>query len=225
MADKQQKQEVEVNEVVERARGFWAKYSRTITYVGTAVILLVGGFLVYKHFFRMPKEEKAQDAIFKAQQYFTMDSLNLALNGDGANPGFLTVIKKYGGTDQANLAHFYAGSIYLKKGDYNNAIKYLKDFSTDAKQIQARAWNLLGDAYAESGKKEDALEQYRKAANHFTDDEVNTSEYLFKAGLMADVLNKTKDATEFFRTLKDKYPRSPRSFDAEKYLGKYGELK
>jgi TolA-binding protein len=224
MADKQQTQAEEMNQVVERAKGFWAKNGRKITYAGTAVILLVGGFLVYKYMFKAPKEQKAQDAIFKAQQYFSEDSLDLALNGDGANPGFLSVIKKFSGTEQANLSHFYAGAIYLRKGDFNNAIKYLKDFSTGAAQIQARAYNLLGDAYAETGKKAEALEQYKKAASHFTEDEVNTSEYLFKAAMMADASGKQKDAVEMLRTIKQKYPRTQRGFDAEKYLAKNGEL-
>ncbi|MFX5999199.1 hypothetical protein ABTF05_22725, partial [Acinetobacter baumannii] len=78
----------------------------------------------------------AADALFKAQQYFAIDSLNLVLNGDGQNKGALYVIKNYGGTKAANLAHYYAGVSYLKLGDFNNAVKYLKDFSTDAKQVQ-----------------------------------------------------------------------------------------
>ncbi len=44
--------------------------------------------------------------MFKAEEYYRMDSLNLALNGDGQNLGFLKVIDRYGGTDAGNLADF-----------------------------------------------------------------------------------------------------------------------
>ena len=67
------------------------------------------------------------------------------------------MIKEYGGTDAGNLAHFYAGDCYLRTGDFNNAVKQLKEFSTSEKQVQARAYKLLGDAYSELGKNEDAI--------------------------------------------------------------------
>ena len=34
--------EVEKNEIVERAKGFWAQFSKPIIYIGGAVILLAG---------------------------------------------------------------------------------------------------------------------------------------------------------------------------------------
>ena len=57
-----------------------------------------------------------------------MDSLNWALNGDGNNVGFLKIIDKYSGTPAGNLAHYYAGVCYLKKGDFSNAEKQLRAF-------------------------------------------------------------------------------------------------
>jgi tetratricopeptide (TPR) repeat protein len=71
--------------------------------------------------------------------------------------GVLYVINNYGGTKAANLAKYYAGLSYLKLGDFNNAVKYLKDFSTDAKQIQLMAYGALGDAYSELNKKDEAI--------------------------------------------------------------------
>lgn len=76
---------------------------------------------------------------FRAQQYFQQDSLALALNGDATNPGFLKIMDKYSGTKAANLAHFYAGAIYLKQGDFANAEKHLKDFSTSFSYKSAHA--------------------------------------------------------------------------------------
>src|SRR5438105_2220162 len=149
--------------VVERARDFWSKYNRLILIVSTAIIVLGGGYLAYKYLIKEPREQKANDAIFKAEDYFQKDSLRQALNGDGQYPGFEKIISQYSGTEAANLAKYYAGATYLKSGDNNKAVKYLKDFSTDAKQIQARAYKLLGDAYANLGKNSDALENYKKA--------------------------------------------------------------
>lgn len=224
MSEKKPVQEVQTGEeVIAKAKDFWTKYSKLILGVGTALIVLVGGFFVYKNFFQKPKEEKAAEAMFKAEDYYRKDSVNLALNGDGQSLGFLKIISKYSGTDAANLAHFYAGSCYIKLDDNPNAIKHLKDFSTDAKQIQQRAYKLLGDASADLGKNADALDYYKKAARHFEKDETNSAEALFMAAYFADrVLKNQKEAIELFKELKEKYPRTQQGFEADNFLAQLG---
>jgi len=210
-------------EVVERARDFWGQYSRPITIALTVLILVVGGYLAFKFLVQKPKEQKAAEAIFKAQQYYSLDSFKLALNGDGLNPGFLKIISNYRGTKAGNLAHFYAGASYLQSGDPANAIKQLKEFSTDSKPIQARSYKLLADAYAETGKNSDALDNYKKAAHVFEDDDQNASEYLFMAGFFATrVMNNKQEAISLFKELKEKFPRTQYGFDADKYLAQLG---
>lgn len=213
-------------EAVDRAKDFWSRYNRPITIAALAVILLGGGYLAYKNFVQKPNEQKAAEAIFKAEEYYRLDSFRLALNGDGANQGFVKLADKYSGTKAGNLAKFYAGASYLQVGDAGNAVKYLSDFKTDAKQVQARAYKLLGDAYAEQGKNKEALENYKKAARHFEKDEANASDYLFMAAYFAArVVNDQKEAVALFKELKQKFPRTERGFEAEKYLAQLGEYK
>jgi TolA-binding protein len=208
-----------------RAEQFWTRNSKFIFY-GLAVILVAtAGYFIYKNYFKAPEEKKAITAMWKAEQYFRMDSARLALNGDGANQGFLRIISKYGSTKAGNLAKFYAGSSYMKMGDFNNAIKWLKDFSTDDKMIQLRATGLLGDAYAESGKKELAVENYKKAGTLYEADNYNSPEYLFRAGLLYQDLGKNKEAIEMFRIIREKYSSSQRGTDIEKYLARLGDTK
>lgn len=204
---------------------FWERNSKVIIYALVAIILLVGGYFIYQNYFRAPEEQKAADAMWKAEDYYRKDSARLALNGDGANPGFLRIISRHSGTKAANLAKFYAGSCYVKLGDFKNAIKYLKDFSTDDKLVAVRATGLLGDAYAETGKKNEAVEQYKKAGTLFPEDNFNSPEYLFRAGLMYQDLGKTKDAIDMFRTIKENYPQSERGAEIDKYLARLGEVK
>lgn len=219
MADKKvQEVEVEANESLVRARDFGRKFQKPLIGVAVALVLLIGGWFVYKTMFKQPAEEKAADAIFKAEQYFAMDSLGLALNGDGQNKGFLNVIKNHSGTKAANLAHFYAGVCYLRTNDFNNAVKYLKDFDTDAKQIQMLAYGRLGDAYSELGKKEEAVENYKKAGTFFEDDDINSSEFLFRAGYLLESMGKTKEAVEVYKDLKEKFPRTEKGFSVDKYI-------
>jgi predicted negative regulator of RcsB-dependent stress response len=212
--------------VVDRARDFWTKNGRTILIAAGAVILLVGGWLGYKYFIKEPKEQKAADAIWKAEDYFTQDSMRKALSGDGQFAGFDKVISQYGGTKSAELARFYAGAAALKTGDNNKAVKYLSDFSTDAKQIQARAYKLLGDAYSNLGKNNDALSNYKKAAHEFEKDPQSSAEYLFLAAYFADrVMNDKKQAIDLYKELHKKYSNSQFGSEAEKYLAQAGVYK
>jgi tetratricopeptide (TPR) repeat protein len=211
-------QEAEVNETLVKAKSFWEKYKKFIIGFAAGVIIAGGGWYIYKKMFKEPAEEKAADAIFKAEQYFNAGSWDSTLNGDGQNKGVLYVIKSHSGTKSANLAHFYAGVSYLHKGDYNNAVKYLKDFDTDAKQIQMLAYGRLGDAYSELGKKEDAVDNYKKAGSHFEDDEINSSEFLFRAGYLLESMGKTKEAVEVYKDLKERFPRTEKGFTVDKYI-------
>ena len=143
--------------------------------------------------------------MWKAEEYYRKDSVSLALNGDGPNlvsEDYFEVQRHESGQPR----EFYAGSCYIKLGDYKNAIKQLKDYSYDDKPLQVRATGLLGDAYAEQGKKNEAVEQYKKAGTLFEDDNFNSPEYLFRAGFLYQDLGKNKEAIEMFKIIKEKYP-------------------
>ena len=211
--------------VIADAQQFWGKFGKIITYSLTAIIIVVAAFLGYKYFVVEPNEKKATEAMFHAEDYYRMDSVKLALNGDNMNAGFLKIISKYGGTKAANLAGFYAGSCYLKTGDYNNAVKYLKDFSTPALQVQARAYGMLGDAYSELKKNDDAVEEYKKAGTLFEKDDLISPEYLFRAGYLYESMGKNKEAIEMYQQVKDKYPSSQRGAEIDKYLARLGVTK
>lgn len=226
---------VETNEAVAKAKDFWSRFSKPIIYVGSAVILLAGGWYGYKKFVKEPNEVKAVEMIFPAetlfdkmaqQGSFNKDSINLVLNGGrGINAGILKVIATYGSTETGNRAHYIAGACYLHSGDFNNAIKHLKDFSTDATQVQSAAYSMLGDAYAEQKKNDEALDYYKKAASVNTKDEFITPEALFRAGDFATRINKPAEAIELFKKIRDQYPNSTRARnDVDKYLAKLGVL-
>ena len=210
------------DELLTKAGFFWEDYGKKILIGLVVLIVVVGGFFAYRAFVSGPKETQASDAMFRAEEYFRADSLSAALNGDNVNPGFLKIISKYDGTKAANMAEFYAAACYLRMGDFANTVKYLKDFSTDSKQIQARATSMLGDAYSEQGKKAEGADQYAKAGKMFEKDDYNSPEYLFRAGYLYESLGKNKEAIEMYSLIKEKYARSERGFEIDKYLARLG---
>lgn len=212
------------DKILETTQQFWSKNSKWIVGLMAVVILGTAGYIGYDKFVKAPAEAVAQEAIWSAEANFKTDSFKLALNGDGTknNPGFLKVITKHSGTKSANLAHFYAGICYLQLGEFANAVKHLQDFSTNDPVLLMRKYGSLADAYAEQGKTEDAIQNYRKAATAFETDEANSSEYLFRLAQLYDKLGKTQEAIESFNALKEKFPLSLRANDVDKYLARLG---
>jgi len=212
--------ELDGDQIVLRFQEFIKKFGKEIG-IGLAVILLVlGGIFGYNEFILKPKEQKAAELLYKAQQYFSQDSSKLVLQGDGTNKGVLYVMSNYGGTKSATLCKYYAGVSYLKLGEFAKAIEYLKDFKTDAKQVQMVAYGCLGDAYAESGKKDDAFDYYVKAAHTFESDENGSAEYLFRAGLLSETLGKADKAVELYKEIKTKFPKSEKGTQIDKYIAR-----
>src|ERR1700749_1615242 len=98
--------EEEKNPVAE-FQNMWDRYGKQASYVLLAIVVIVAGFFAYRNLGSEPNEKKATEAMFRAEQYYRLDSARLALDGDNINAGFLKVIARYGGTRAANLASFY----------------------------------------------------------------------------------------------------------------------
>ena len=190
-----------------------------------AILLLV---LAYFNYVKEPKEQKAYESIFHAEQYFEIDSLDLALYGDGTNLGFLKIIDEYGSTKSGNLAHYYAGICYLNLANKNeesrveyleNAIDELSDFDSDDINVKPMAIGAIGDAYMELGNMDKAVKQYMKAANH-NENQFTSPLFLKKAGMTYNLMGEHQKALEAFNTIKLKYYRSTEGRDIKKYISR-----
>lgn len=204
------------------AMGYEQK-KKMINTVLLVVVIAVAGFFAYKNFVVAPNEEKAALAMMTAEQYFAMDSVNLALNGDARNAGFLKITKKYSGTSSANLANYYAGICYLKMSDYKNAIKYLSDFDASGTILGHARSGLLGDAYMETNEVKKGIDHYKEATTD-KNDEVYTPIYLQRLAIAYEKNNQPEDAKKAYLRIRDEYPRSFQSRDVEKSLAKLGVL-
>lgn len=164
--------------------------------IALGILLIVGGFFGFQYY-KGNQNGEAQRQMFQAVHYFEQDSLELALNGDGNNLGFLDIISDYGITDAANLANYYAGAAFLKQGKFEVARLYLEDFSSNDLLIQPRAYSLIGDTYMEEAKYEDAARYYGKAAG-FKPNKYFSPTYLMKEALAYEKLNQPDKAKEAY---------------------------
>lgn len=188
--------------------------------IGVLVIAaIVFAYFGVNRYFLEPKQKEAQVQMFMAEKYFQSDSLQKALYGDGNNLGFIDIVDEYGSTKAGNLASYYAGISLLKKGEYNEAIKYLDKFSSDDHILSAMAVGAKGDAYLELNQSEKAVSQYLNAAktnvNEFT-----SPLFLMKAGNTYEIMGKFEDAVKVYEQLKADFPTTTDGRNADKYIGR-----
>lgn len=210
---------VAVEEVLSKSEQFIEKNQKIIMIVIGAVVVIVLGIFAFKKYYIAPKEAEAQGQMFAAQQYFEKDSINKAINGDGNFLGFEAIADEYGMTKAANLAHYYLGICYIRKGQYEKAIDNLESFKGNDKIIKPLSLSATGDAYMELGDKEKAVKYYLKAAdkskNLFT-----SPQFLMKAGLTYEMLGDWENALKTYEKLRKDYYKSNESRQIDKYIAK-----
>lgn len=215
MATKQSKKASQ-NEVLEnpevlaerigRGEAFLKKNSKILGGVIAAAIVLIGGILFFQ-INNQNQNEKAQAEMYQAVYFFEQDSVEFAINGDGINKGFLSIVEDYPRTDAANLAHFYLGSIYLSQKNFEGALTHLEDFSSDDYLVQSKAYSLIGDANLELGKFDAAISNYTKASRT-NENKFTTPKYLAKLAVAQEEAGKISDAIATYTEIEDKYYES-----------------
>ena len=154
-----------------------------------------------------------------AELYFQKDSFNLALNGDGQYLGFLDVADDYSSTNVGQLANYYAGLCYLNTADFDNAIEYLGDFSSDDIVLSSLALGCMGDAYMELGDVDAALDAYASAVSNSSND-FTAPRYMMKQALIHDANGDSDKALNLYKSIKNDYKTSREANGIEKYIAK-----
>jgi tetratricopeptide (TPR) repeat protein len=206
-----------VENALSRTEQYIEENQKSLTIIILAIVVVVGGYLGYKKFYLEPSNREASASMYVAEQYFDKDSFELALNGDGANFGFLEIIDEYSITKSANLAHYYAGICYLRTGQFEDAIDNLEKFDSEDIMVASVALGAIGDCYMELDEKEKAASYYLKAGlrkkNSFT-----SPVFLKKAGLAYEDLQKYDKALKAYQQIEKDYPDTDEGKLIKKYI-------
>lgn len=220
MADnKQEEVIVDVEKVYSKSEEFFEKNNKKISIVVGAIVGVVALYFAYQNLYIAPKEKEATEMMWKAEYYFEIDSLDLAINGDGNYFGFDYIANNYSGTKSGELAEYYLGVSYFKKGDYQSAISYLKDVSIDDEIVSSIALGTIGDAYVELEDYNNGLKYFGQAANN-SKNQFSTPLYLKKKAILHENLGEYAKAKECYETISTDYPESTEGQDIEKYLAR-----
>lgn len=207
-----------VEEALTQSEAFLIKNKKAIIGAVVAVIIIVAGIVMYKNLYAEPREEKAQAALFKGQEYFEADLYEQALNGDSIGfVGFAKIADQYSGTDAANLAEAYMGICYAHLGKYEEAVKALDSFSGKDLLVAPAMKGAMGNCYAQLGQLDKAASMLLKAADEADNNSLSPI-YLQQAGEILVKQGKYDDAIKAYTKIKDKYFRSYQSMDIDKYI-------
>ncbi|EOA59297.1 hypothetical protein HMPREF1214_01448 [Bacteroides sp. HPS0048] len=215
---KHHNEQMNVEDALTQSEAFLIKNKKAIIGGVVAVIIIVAGFIMYKHLYAEPREEKAQAALFKGQELFEQDNFEQALNGDSIGyTGFLKVASDFSGTKAANLAKAYAGICYAHLGKYDEAIKYLNDFDGTDQMVGPAVLAAAGNCYAQLDQLDKAVSSLLKAADK-ADSNTLSPIYLLQAGEILVKQGKAEEAIKAYTTIKDKYFQSYQAMDIDKYI-------
>jgi tetratricopeptide (TPR) repeat protein len=207
-----------VEETLSKTEQFLEQNYKPLLIGLAAVVVLVGLFWLAK-LYLTKRNDEAQSQMYQAQKYLEVDSINLALNGDGNYLGFLDIAKEYKFTKAGDLARYGAGICNLHLGNYEEAIDFLNKYSKKDKVIGSIAIGATGDAYVELGNLDKGISKYLEAAE-FAGNSFNTPLFLMKAAELYEMNGKYPDALKLYEKIKEEYPTSTEGSTIDKYIAR-----
>jgi tetratricopeptide (TPR) repeat protein len=209
----------QIEETLSKTEQYIENNQENLVRIVGAIVVVIALFIGYQKLYIAPMEQEAQVDMFMAELYFQKDSFNLALNGDGQYLGFIDIADEYSSTKPGKLANYYAGLSYLNTGDFENAIEYLDDFSSDDIILSSLALGCIGDAYMELEDADNALSYYEDAAS-YTDNEFTTPRYMLKQAMIHESNGDYADALALYKGIEADYKSSREGNGIEKYIAR-----
>ncbi len=197
------------NNSLEKKSSFFQDNLKSVIFIGGAIIVLILLYIGYQKIYLAPRAGEAADAMYKAEEFALIDSLQKkAIDGDGSFLGFQQIADEYSNTPSANIANAYLGGLYLRQQNFQEAITYLKKYTeTGSEILDPLVIGLIGDAYSESHDYKNAADYYKKAADK-SKNSYTTPLFLKKLGLVYEQLDENKSAAEAYNKIKTDYPES-----------------
>jgi tetratricopeptide (TPR) repeat protein len=211
---------------------FYEKNKKIIQYVGGGIVAIAAALTYFYMVYLPEKEKEAANEVFWAQDYFSKDSFQIALKGgrtvlspDGQKTmlGFEQIAEEYSLTKIGNLCNYYAGVCYLRTGNFEKAIEYLKKFSLNDEFISPMSIGLCGDASMELGRTEEAIAYYLKAADKKHND-FTSPYFLKKAAFACEQQKNYRRALELYERIQKEFYSTETGKEVEKDIARVKTL-
>ncbi|MCM1137785.1 MAG: tetratricopeptide repeat protein [Duncaniella sp.] len=186
---------------------------KTLIYSCVAVAVVVIAILVYVYAIRQPGQASANQALGQADMELLMGNDSIAL------AKYQQVAADHG-YDAGNLANLNAAILLYKDKKYEEALSYLKNFSSSESIIGASAKSLEGDCYVNLQKYPEAVDCFKQAVKISDNNPHYTPAFLMKeATVLREMKDYSAEAAVYEQIVKE-YPNygSEINVDIQKYL-------
>lgn len=173
--------------------------NKKIILVAIGIILVVAAFVLsYLFIYKNPHVEKAFEAYNGVETQAYNDSI--------AAQQYMEVADNYGSDDAGKLAALSAGEALYNQGNYEEAVKYLKKFSSKDNLLESNALVLTGDCYVNLQNYDEAINYYQKAVRKADNNPQIVPRVLLKEANVYDAQGNFGKALECYRLIKENYP-------------------
>lgn len=212
----QETEHTSIDEVNDTLTGISEKVQnnpRTILWGSLIVTAIIAVILIYVYVVREPGKNAANNAIGQADIELLMGNDSVALakyQQVAANEGY----------DGANLARLNAAILLYKDKKYEEAIKYLNDYSAGESIIGASSKSLEGDCYVNLKKYNEALDCFKQAVKISDNNPHYTPAFLLKEATVYRELKDYKNEAAVYELIDRDYPNygAEVGIDLKKYL-------
>ncbi|MCR4825144.1 MAG: tetratricopeptide repeat protein [Bacteroidales bacterium] len=220
LKDREAERQENIEQTVSATEQFYNENKKVIWGVVAAVLVIGLGILGYNKFIFQPKCVEAMQQAYPAEMSFQNAEYELALNGDGNNLGFADIIDEYG-SKAGKAVYLYAGVCEYQLGNYQEALDYLKKYSTKEPILNARARACEGDSHVALGDYNAAVRSYKAAVE--AGDNVFAAGYLLKEGSAYEALGQKAEALACYKTIEEDYPQSIEAYEIAKHIARVTE--
>lgn len=222
MSKRLSKEELESDPLIEnynRAAEYVSKHQSLIISVAVAVIVLIGSIIGYDYY-SDAQEERAQELLSIAENYYNQADYERALFGDDfeLTYGFDQISEEYGGTNAGNLAHYYAAVSSFELGDIENALNYMNGFDVPKGILGVGPLSFHAKLYLANENYEQAANMFVKAAE-WDENDVTTPANLLNAAQAQYELENYNEVQVLAERIIEEFPQSSQVSESQKLIG------
>ncbi|MGO9480933.1 MAG: tetratricopeptide repeat protein [Candidatus Kryptoniota bacterium] len=188
--------------------------SGTLTGIVVAVIVVVA-YLNNRNSDNL----KAATQLAGVLDYFNGGAYQIAINGDPTHDitGLKAIVENYGSSESGEQAKIYLADCYYYLGDYDNALKYFKDYDGSDRFLEASAYAGEAEIYEVNGNFEKAAEYFDRAASRDSKNFL-APQYLVGAARNYIKIGKKDRAIELLTRVQKNFANSQYAGNVDYYL-------
>ncbi len=222
MSKRLSKEELESDPLIDnynRAAAYYNENKTMITTAAIALIVVIGGIVGY-NYYSGAQEQKAQQLLSIAENYYSQADYENALYGDDfeLTYGFDQISDEFPRTKAGNMASFYAAVSSFELGDIENALEFMEEFKVPKGILGVGPLSFHGKLLLANENYTAAAKKFMEASNWDKND-VTTPANLLEAAQAYYKAGNADKANEIANRIVEDYPQSMQITEAQRLQG------